>query len=86
MIEPLLTILRAEWSALTAAPWSFALTLAAAFVLAFAACRWAYQNLLETGKSRLEALKERLEAKDEQLGEYRERLKLIPSNGNKFSR
>ena len=86
MIEPLLTILRAEWSALTAAPWSFALTLAAAFVLAFAACRWAYQSLLETGKSRLEALKERLEAKDEQLGEYRERLKLIPSNGNKFSR
>jgi hypothetical protein len=82
----LLNIFRTEWSALAAAPWAFSLVLVTAFGLAFAACRWAYQSLLETNKSRLEALKERLSAKDDQLAEYRERLKLVPSNGSKFSR
>jgi len=86
VLESLLTLVKAEWLALTAAPWSFAITLASAFGLAFAVCRWAYHALHETSKERVEALRERLAAKDELLDEYRERLNLVPSSGNKFSR
>lgn len=78
-------MLRSEWSALSAAPWSFVFVVAGAFAIAFAVSRWAYKSLLDTANGRLDALKERLAAKDEQIAEYRERLKLIPSNGNKFS-
>lgn len=86
MFEAFLSALKAEWLVITAAPWAFAFVLASAFALAFAACRWAYHSLHETSKERIEALRERLTAKDELLDEYRERLNLVPSSGNRFSR
>jgi hypothetical protein len=86
MADSLLALLKTEWTALTAAPWSFALTLAAAFGAAFAVCRWAYHSLHETTKGRIDALNERLALKDQQLDDYRERLGLAPSSGSKFSK
>jgi hypothetical protein len=46
----------------------------------------AYKSLLDTAKERLESLKERLEGKDDQLGEYRERLHLMPASGSQYSK
>ena len=85
-LEALIKILQAEWASLTAAPWSFAIFTATTFGLAFGACRWAYQARHESVKERINLLQERLNAKDGQLDEYRERLGLLPSSGNKYSK
>lgn len=79
MLESLLTTVKAEWVALSAAPWAFALTFVLAGVVAFALCRWAYEARLTTAKDRFEAAKDQIGAKEEQLVEYRERLKLVPT-------
>lgn len=79
-------LLQTEWAALATAPWSFAIFTAAACGLAFAACRWAYQSRHESSKERIDLLQERLKSKDGQLDEYRERLGLLPSAGNKYSK
>jgi hypothetical protein len=86
MLESIFNTVKAEWAVLSTAPWSFALTFIVAFGAAFGACRWAYKSLLDTAKERLESLKERLEGKDDQLGEYRERLHLMPASGSQYSK
>jgi hypothetical protein len=85
-VDSLVTLLRTEWTALSAAPWSFAVLVVGAFGAAFGVCRWAYQSQNEANKEKLEVLKERLSAKDDQLDDYRERLGLAPSTGSKFSK
>lgn len=71
--------LQREWATVAAAPFPFLLAAILVSGLAYTASRWRHGGIIEL-------LRERLAAKDQQISEYRERLHLVPADGNVFSK
>lgn len=82
----LLDHITANWGVLSSAPFVFATIVLLAFGSSYLVARWRYEAVLALLRERIEALRDRLAAKDEQLGDYRERLHLVPATGTVFSR
>lgn len=86
----LVEFLRREWTALTAAPFSFFGLIALSLGTAFLILRWRYDGLLDSLRERIEARDDRLRAKDEQLDEYRRKLDFVQPTetpgGNAYTR
>ncbi|CAG1065531.1 hypothetical protein BAC1_01114 [uncultured bacterium] len=81
-----LNLLRQEWHQLSSAPISFLILTIAAFVAGYFVARWRYEAIVALMGERIEVQKDRLTAKDDQLSVYRERLHLIPTETNTFTR
>ncbi len=78
-MDPLLKYIEKEWAVLSQAPLVFVLTFVFAVVVAVGIANWVYSRQIET-------LNERLRAKDDQLVDYRERLRLAPTDQTSYSR
>lgn len=85
-MKDFLGFIQSEWTAISSAPITFILLLITSFGAAFYIANWRYEGIVESLKERIELFKERLEAKDGQLGEYRERLHLLPTTETTYSR
>lgn len=66
-------LVQSEWSVITAAPFSFVLLCLAAFTLAYVACRWRYNGIIDQLREQIKSLQSRLEHWAELAESYKER-------------
>lgn len=78
-VRELAEYMQREWATIAMAPFTIILVAVLVSGLAYAASRWRHGAIIDL-------LRERLAAKDQQLGEYRERLLLVPAQGSAYAK
>jgi hypothetical protein len=85
-VKELLEVLSKEWGAISGAPFSFLIAVAAVCGLAYAFASWRYKAIIDKLKATIDLKDERLGLKDQQLDGYREQLNLTPARGSEYAR
>ncbi len=85
-MEKIIEFIKNEWSTISSAPFTFIILFVLASSLAYLASTWRYQGIIDLLREQLSEQKGRMEIKNEQLVEYRERLRLIPSDATQFTK
>lgn len=84
-MEKLIRFFESEWNTLSNAPLTFLLLVVISFLAAFWIINWRYESIVEQLREQINTLRGRLQSKDDQLGDYRERLKIIPTDHTAYS-